>query len=155
MTEHGELRLTLADHEAAFTEISFLLEVLVRTAGEVVGKSLPSLGTNAGRHMGRKLPIHLAAPDLPEAERAVAERLQQGFDIQGACTGDGAELRFGRCVVRDACRIRGLEIGGELCRMLHHYHAGIIAQLLGRPVRVGAVTPGESCAVRLEARVRT
>jgi len=152
--EHGELRLTLADHEAAFTEISFLLEMLVRTAREVVGRSLPALGTNAGRHLGRKLPIHLAEPDLARAERAVAERLRHGFDIQGRCAGDGADLEFGRCTVRDACRCRGLEIGGELCKMFHYTHAGVIAQLLGRPVRVGAVTAGERCAVRLDAQAR-
>jgi hypothetical protein len=144
----------MEDHQKAFTEVSFLLEMLVRTAGEVVGRSLPSVGTNAGRHMGRKLPIFLTAPDLPLAERAVAERLRPGFDIQGACVGGGADLAFGRCVVRDACRIRGLEAGGELCRMFHHYNAGMIAQVLGKPVRLGALSAGEQCTVHLDAQIQ-
>jgi hypothetical protein len=152
VTEHGELELTLQDHQDAFTEVSFLLEVLVRTAGEVVGKSIPALGTNAGRHMARKLPIYLSKPDLPTVERAVAQELSAGFDIQGSCAGGGADLKIGRCAVREVCRSRNLELGGELCKMFHHYHAGMVAQLLGRPVRAGAVTAGEPCAVHLDAQ---
>ena len=152
MSAYGELELTLEDHQSAFTEVSFLLEVLVRTAGEVVGKSLPALGANAGRHMGRKLPVHLDRPDLAAAERAVAGRLGAGFDIQGACAGQGADLTIGRCALREVCRSRGLEVGGELCRVFHHYHAGMIAQLLGRPVRAGAVQAGDPCSVHLDAQ---
>jgi hypothetical protein len=36
--------------------------------------------------------------------------------------------------------------------MFHHYHAGMIAQLLGKPVRAGSVVAGERCAVHLDAQ---
>lgn len=152
MRPRGELTLTLEDHQRAFTELSFLLEMLVRTAGEVVGKSMPSLGTNAGRQMGRKLPVLLAEPDLEAVLRTAAEALAAGFELSGARAGSGADIRVGRCVVRDVCRQRGLQLGGELCKAFHCYLAGMMAQLLGKPVRQGAFTAGQECALRLEAQ---
>jgi hypothetical protein len=148
----GELQLTLEDHERAFTEVSFLLEMLVRTAGEVVGRSMPSLGTNAGRQVGRKLPIAPVKPELEPVLRVVFESLSAGFDIAGECTGSGADLRVGRCVVRDVCQQQGLELGGELCKAFHHYLAGMMAQLLGRPARPGAVGAGPTCTLRVEVQ---
>ena len=152
MKPGGELQLTLEDHQRAFTEVSFLMEMLVRTAGEVVGRSMPSLGTNAGRQAARKLPIAPVEPELEAVLRAVAGSLSAGFDLGGACNGSGADLRIGRCVVRDVCRQRGLELGGELCKAFHYYLAGMMAQLLGKPARPGAVGAGESCTLRMEVQ---
>jgi hypothetical protein len=152
MSEHGELSLTLDDHRRAFTEVSFLLEMLVRTAGDVVGKSTPSLGTNAGRQMARKLPIVLNEPTLAQVQEAVARSLAAGFEIAGQCGEDSTDLRIGRCAVRSVCRDRGLELNGELCRMFHYTLAGIMAQLLGKPIRPGAVTANEVCTVHLDAQ---
>jgi hypothetical protein len=148
----GELTLTLEDHQRAFTELSFLLEMLVRTAGEVVGRSMPSLGTNAGRQMGRKLPVLLTEPDLEAVFRSAADALAAGFELSVARVGSGADIRVGRCVVRDVCQRRGLQLGGELCKAFHCYLAGMMAQLLGKPVRPGAVTTGQECALRVDAQ---
>lgn len=148
----SELTLTIEDHQRAFTEVSFLLEMLVRTAGEVVGRSMPSLGTNAGRQMGRKLPVLVAEPDLEKVLRVAAESLSAGFELSGACAGSGADVRVGRCVVRDVCRERGLQLGGELCKAFHSYLAGMMAQLLGKPVRPSLASPGEECRLRVDAQ---
>jgi hypothetical protein len=152
MNERTELSLGIEDHERAFTEVSFLLEMLVRTAGEVVGKSTPSLGTNAGRHMARKLPIYLPQPDLASVMAALARQMEAGFAMSPTCAGAAAQVGFSRCAVRAVCKDRKLEVGGDLCRMFHYYLAGMAAQLMGRPVRVGAVTAGEQCTVRLESQ---
>jgi hypothetical protein len=149
---NGELKLTLEDHQRAFTEVSFLLEMLVRTAGEVVGRSMPSLGANAGRQMGRKLPVLITHPELEKVLPVVAESLSAGFDIAGKVATNGADLCIRRCVVRDVCRQRGLELGGELCKVFHYYLVGMMAQLLGKPVRPGAVTAGETCTLRVDAQ---
>jgi hypothetical protein len=143
---------TAAEHQQAFTEVSFLLEMLVRTAGVVVGKSTPSLGTNAGRHAARKLPVVLDAPTLETALGAVTGALRSGFEIAATCTPGTAELAFARCVLRDVCRERGLPLDGELCRMFHYHLAGMTAQLLGKAVRPGAVSAGDTCTLRLEAQ---
>ena len=148
----GELKLTLEDHERAFTEVSFLLEMLVRTAGEVVGRSMPSLGTNAGRQTARKLPIAPVQPELEAVIRAVSGSLAAGFGITGTCSGGGADLRIERCVVRDVCEQRGLPLGGELCKAFHHYLAGMVAQLVGKPARPGAVGAGPTCTLRVEVQ---
>ena len=59
MSDRNEISMSEADHDAAFTEVSFLLEVLVDTLGDVVGNSMAALGTAAGRQMGKKLPVYL------------------------------------------------------------------------------------------------
>ena len=152
MKPGAELELTLEDHQRALTEVSFLLEMLVRTAGEVVGRSMPSLGTNAGRQMGRKLPVAPVKPEPAAVLRVVAESLAAGFAIAGECNGSGADLRIERCVVRDVCRQQGLELGGELCKAFHYYLAGMMAQLLGKPARPGAVGAGPTCTLRMEVQ---
>ncbi len=143
---------SLEDHQQAFTEVSFLLEMLVRTAGVVVGKSAPSLGTNSGRHAARKLPVLLDRPELPAALGAVTAALASGFELTPACADGRAEVKVGRCVVRDVCADRGLPLDGDLCKTFHQYLAGMSAQLLGRAVRVGAVTAGGACTIQLEAQ---
>jgi len=152
MSEPGELSLTLQDHEKALTEISFLLEILVTTAGEVVGKSTPSLGINAGRHMARKLPLDLAAPDLDEVLTALAQQMAAGYEIQSRLSERGADVDFGRCAIREVCKNRQLPLGGDLCKMFHSYFCGMTAQLLGKPVRVGSIRADvERCTVELQA----
>lgn len=152
MIVRTELDATLEDHQAAFTEVCFLLDVLTRTIGDVVGQSQASLAINAGRHMGRKLPVHIENPDLPQVAEALRNRFHEGFEIAVAADAVKAELTVDRCAIREVCRERNLEVGGELCRMLHFYWSGIMSHLLGRPVRVGDVTAGESCRLCMEAK---
>jgi len=151
--ERTELTLTLEDHEKAFTEASFLLEMLVRTIGEVVGRSSASLGTNAGRHMARKLPVRLEDVTPAVALAAVTQRLSDGFELAFACDDTGADMTVGRCALRDVCERRNLELGGELCRMFHSYLGGMTAELLGgRPVRAGEPAAGGTCTFRLDIK---
>lgn len=151
--ERTELTLTLEDHEKAFTEASFLLEMLVRTIGEVVGRSSASLGTNAGRHMARKLPVRLENPTPEMALDVVTRRLSDGFEVVYACDDTGADMTVRRCALRDVCGRRDLELGGELCRMFHAYLGGMTAELLGgRPVRAGEPAAGDTCTFRLDIK---
>ncbi len=154
MSDRAELRLTAEDHDRAFTEVSFLLDIFVSAIGEVVNKSGPALGIAAGRHMGRKLPVHLADPTMESVLGAVAKRLASGFAIESRCGGAGADVGIARCAIRDVCAARRIEAGGELCRMFHYYLAGIATELLGgRAVRVTEATVGgDRCTFRLEAR---
>jgi len=152
MSTPASLGPTLEEHRQAFTEVSFLLEMLVRTAGVVVGKSAPSLGTNSGRHQARKLPVLLDRPDLASALGAATGSLASGFELTPACADAQATVQVGRCVIRDVCAERGLPLDGDLCKMFHTYLAGMTAQLLGRAVRVGAVAAGPACTVQLEAQ---
>ncbi len=151
MNRSTELSTTLEEHESAFTEICFLLEVLTASINEVVGQSMPSLAVNAGREMGKKLPVHLEDPDLDKVLAALAARLDEGFEIEFRVEGKAAQLQVGRCAIREVCENRGLEIGGDLCKMLHHYWAGMLAQLLGRPVRAGKFRAGTDCSIELKS----
>jgi hypothetical protein len=153
VTERNELTLTAADHEAAFTEVSFLLEILVSAVGDVVGKSGPALGAQAGRQMARKMPVHLVDPSLADALEAVALRMSGGFAIEAAPDASGLEVGITRCAVRDVCGKRNIPIGGDLCRIFHYYLAGMAAEVAGgRPVRAGEPTTGDRCTFRLDAR---
>ncbi len=153
MSDRAELQLTAEDHDKAFTEVSFLLDIFVSAVRDVVNKSGPALGLAAGRHMGKKLPVHLAEPTMASVLDALANRLASGFAIDFRCGGSGAEVGVARCAIRDVCAKRDLEVGGEMCRMFHSYLAGIATELLGgRAVRATEATAGDRCTFRLEAR---
>lgn len=152
MSTQPELLLSKEDHDRAFTEVSFLLDMLVRTAGTVVGKSTPALGVNAGRHMGKKLPVLITEPNMEKVLAATADALKSGFVVKCSAIDSGARVEFGRCAIREVCRDRGLEVGGDLCKMFHAYVAGMMAQLLGKPVRPGQTTAGDTCSVQFDAQ---
>jgi hypothetical protein len=148
--ERSELKLSETDYKAAFTEVSFLLGTLVATINQVVGDSTPTLGTSAGRHMARRLPISLAKPTLATVLEALVKQMDAGFEFKFVCDDTGADVTFGRCGLRDVCANRKLELGGDLCKMFHYYHGGMASELLGRPVRETLKSSGASCTARLQ-----
>ena len=153
MTGRAELTLSASDHDKAFTEVCFLLDIFVSAIGDVVNKSGSALGLAAGRHMGKKLPVFLAEPTLASVLEAVAGRLASGFVIDSRCDGSGADVEIARCAIRDVCAKRNIAVGGEMCRMFHYYLAGIATELLGgRAVRATEAKAGDRCTFRLETR---
>lgn len=140
------------DHELAMTEVSFLIDIFASTVDDMLGGATASVGRIAGRQMGKKLPIYLADPDLPAVLAAVAERLGRGFEIEVSGTGAQTRLRFGRCVVRQACALQGKKPGDSACRIFHHYLDGIVNELLRRPVRSHLEDVGEACSCTVETR---
>jgi len=151
MSSYTELETNLEDHDSAFTEVSFLLEVLTGTISDVIGQSMPSLAVNAGRQMGKKLPVYLPEPSLELVLETLQKRLYEGFRIDFSVNDKVAELEIGRCAIREVCHERKIELGGELCQMLHYYWSGMLAQLLGCPVRATGCKAGEICSLRMEA----
>ena len=149
--ELTELNLSKEDHDQAFTEVSFLLDVITRTAKEMVGNPGP-LGTTAGKQMGRKLPVLLRNPSQEEAMAVVQEKLKAGFDI--ACCADegGMSVAIGRCAMRDVCQERNLALGGDLCTTFHYYLAGMTAELLGNQARPTHIEIGERCTLKLDIK---
>lgn len=150
MSELTELTLTAEDYDKAFSEVSFLLDVLSRTIGQVVGHATTSMSVSSGRHMAKKLPVHLSYPPaIDEVMEVFRERLEAGFDIDFTCDGNAVNMKIGRCAIREACKDRDLPVGGELCTMLHDFWAGMIAELRGLPMRTKDVTAGDSCSLSL------
>ena len=152
MSENRAAELTVEDHRKAFTEVSFLLDIFSATMDNLMGGATASVGRIAGRHMAKNMPVYLAAPNLPEVLAAVADHMKAGFDISFRCEGSGAELTFGRCVIREVCHARGLPLGGELCRLFHYYTDGIVNELCLRPAKSALVASGENCRTRMEVR---
>lgn len=152
MSENREALLTVDDHRKAFTEVSFLLDIFSSTIDNLMGGATASVGRIAGRHMARNMPVYLPAPNLPDALAALADRMKAGFDIRFQCAGQGAEITFGRCVIREVCHARDLPVGGELCRLFHYYTDGIVNELCLRPAKSALVSSGENCRALLEVR---
>lgn len=153
MIELTELRLSAQDYDNAFTEVCFLLDILVHAIDIVAGKQSPSLAFSAGRHMGKKLPIYLVAPKLDDALKTVIHTLEGGFEIGCSFNASGVDMAVSRCAVRDACKKRGLQAGGDICTMFHYYFAGMVSELCnGREIKPGAPTVGDRCAFRLEVK---
>ena len=151
MTPRNELNLTLEDHEKAFTETSFLLEIFVHTVADLVGGATVTVGRTAGKHMGRKLPFYLADPTLDDVVGALADHGSPAFEMTHTCDGDSAELTFGRCPLRAVCANRGQKLGTDICKMFHAYFAGMSEEVLGRPVKGRLLSAGDTCKATLQA----
>ena len=77
--------------------------------------------------------------------------MEAGFEMKYNPTNGSSEATFGRCAIREVCKNRGLELGGDLCQTFHYYLGGMSAELLGKPVRLRDLEPGESCTLNLRS----
>jgi len=145
-----ELQLTAEDHDKAFNEVCFLLDIFVTTIEEFVGKSTPALAVAAGRKMAANMPIYLTEPT---PQNALAELVRvftiQQMEIKGEMQDKGAAISIAHCPIGSVCRERGMAIDGSICQMFHYYIAGIMAELTGRPARPKTITAGETCTFSL------
>lgn len=137
--------LTLKDHQAAFTEVAFLIDIFAATIDNIMGGATSSVGRMAGRDTARKYPVYLENPALEEAVAVVSHRMNAGFGITLEQDGDEKNLVFDRCIIRDICEKRNLELGQALCRLFHSYVDGVIDELLNRPVKSDITQCGKTC----------
>jgi len=152
VSKRSELNLTAEDHQKAFTEVSFLMEIFIHTIKDLVGGGTAGVARNAGRNMAKKLPIYLEKPLFGQAVDGVLEQMDQGFEIQARTQDKMATLEFGRCPIRDVCRNRNQEPGGELCQVFHGFLGGIVNEVYGKPVRTSKLEASTTrCQCRLEA----
>ncbi len=152
MTERTELKLTPEDYETAISELSFLLDILVRTIGDLVGAGGAGVGRMAGKHMAKKLPIYLVEPSLDDVLDALKQQMKGGFELSASIADGEAQVSFGRCAIREVCARRNQNPGGEVCELFHHYFSGMVGELLGARVRGSILSAEEeSCVTELEA----
>ena len=150
MIDRSELKQTMEDHDKAFIEVSFLLDMFVETIETFVGKSTPALAVASGRKMALNMPIYLdegagGAAALEELVRVFSE----GFDIAGSFEGKEATIAIDHCPIYAVCKERNLEVNGSTCQMFHYYIAGIMAELTGSPARPKTIEAGETCRFTL------
>jgi hypothetical protein len=151
MSAPNETTLTEKDHDDAFTEVSFLLQVLASTVDDILGNPAP-LGVSAGRAMAAKLPVHLASPTLEQALEALSASLAGGVDFTATTHGNTADLSVGHCILRDLSARQGDPPGARLCKMYHHYLSGMLSHLLGRQARVTDREVGDTCTLGIQTR---
>ena len=152
MNERSELALTLDDHRAAFTEVSFLLEIFATTVSQLMGGATASVGRIAGRHFARKLPVTLVDPTLEQVVQTLADYVRKGTDIAFTRTDAGVDLTITRCSMRNVCRSRQAELGGDVCRLYHMFIDGVVNELYSRPAKSIITEAGEICHARMEVR---
>lgn len=150
MIGNNELTLTGEDYGKAFTEVSFLLDMLVDTISTFVGKSTPSLAVAAGRRMAVNMPAHLEerTPAAALEELVRIFRIQR-MEIAAECRGGEAKLTIHDCPIGSVCRNRKMELDSSICQMFHYYVAGIAAELCGSPARPKTLAVGETCTFSL------
>ncbi|MBN2717011.1 MAG: hypothetical protein JXX14_14265 [Deltaproteobacteria bacterium] len=151
MIEYNEVDLTKSDYDAAFTEVSFLFEVLASTVKDVIGNSAP-LGVSAGRSMARKIPVNLKEPSLGQVFDVLKKHFKDGFEFEANASDAGGEFKVGTCVIRDICKNQNVELGGEMCRIFHSYLGGMMAQLSGRQARVAHTQAGDICTLDVKVK---
>ncbi|MGB3225731.1 MAG: hypothetical protein WBB23_23280 [Desulforhopalus sp.] len=146
----SELQLTAEDHDKAFNEVCFLLDMFVETIEKFVGKSTPALAVAAGRKMAANMPIYLSEPT---PANALAELVRvftiQQMEITGEMQGNNAAISLTHCPIGSVCKQRDMAIDGSACQMFHYYIAGIMAEFTGRPARPKTISTGETCTFTL------
>ncbi len=149
MIDTIELRQTMEDHDKAFVEVSFLLDMFVDTIETFVGKSTPSLAVAAGRKMAKNMPIYLDEANASLALSEMVRVFSEGFDITGSFAGKEASITIDHCPINSVCTERNLALDGPTCQMFHYYIAGIMAELTGSPARPTTVEAGDRCVFKL------
>ena len=145
MSGEAVQEITLEDHQKAFTEVAFIMDIFAATIDNIMGGATAPVGRIAGREMAKKLPLNLNSPTLEEAITVIAPRMEAGFRFSLQERVGERELLFGRCVVRDVCTILRIQLGGPLCRLFHAYFDGILNELICRPVKSELSACGEQC----------
>ncbi len=145
-----ETTMTAADHDAAFMEISFLLQMLAQTVEEVIGNPAP-LGVSAGRAMAAKLPLYLKSPNVKSVLEAVQPILADGMTYTCSVEGNTGTLQVGHCVIRDLAAKRGEAPGSRLCKLYHHFLSGMFSQLLTKQSRVQETAVGTTCTLSVRS----
>lgn len=142
--------MTSEDHQAAFTEVAFLIESFANTIDNIMGGATAPVGRIAGRSMARKLPVELDEATLATVLDIVSGRMGAGFEISALYSGESeAGLTFGRCALREVCNVRGIQPGGPLCKIFHSYFDGILNELLHRPVKSEIAEAGQTiCKIK-------
>lgn len=150
MIGNNELTLTSEDYDRAFTEVSFLLDMLIETITAFVGKSTPSLVVAAGRKMAGNMPAHMTekTPAMALDELVRIFRIQR-MEISAQLQGSEATVLMHDCPIGSVCRNRNMELGSQVCQMFHYYIAGIVAELSGCPARPKTLVVGENCTFSL------
>lgn len=155
MNQETIMGLSIEDHQAAFTEVAFLIDIFTSTIDNIMGGATSSVGRMAGRDTAKKYPIFLHNPSLEEAVTVVADRMKDGFGISVETTNpengeiktniDGTTVLFDRCILRDICGQRGIDMGQAMCRLFHSYFDGVINELINRPVKSEISQCGTTC----------
>ena len=149
MTSDNALQMTTEDHQKAFAEVAFLIGSFANTIDNIMGGATAPVGRIAGRAMARKLPLHLEEPTMDQVLELLGTRMQAGFELKTSPAADGStEVSFGRCALREVCRLRQRPEGGSVCRLFHSYFDGIVNELLHRPVKSEIVSTGETCLIK-------
>ncbi len=152
MSSETVMGLTIEDHQKAFTEVAFLIDIFTSTIDNIMGGATASVGRIAGRDTAKKYPVFLNNPSLAEAMEVIADRMRSGFAVSLEVAGNDSTLVFDRCILRDICGLRGIEKGNAMCRLFHAYFDGVVNELINRPVKSEIAEIGEQCRIRVQTQ---
>jgi hypothetical protein len=152
MNSETLMGLTMDDHQKAFTEVAFLIDIFTSTIDNIMGGATASVGRIAGRDTAKKYPIFLDNPSLSEAMEVIADRMKSGFAISLEAADDDSTILFDRCILRDICELRGIEKGNAMCKLFHAYFDGVVNELISRPVKSEIAESGQQCRIRIKTQ---
>ena len=149
MRNANEVNLSLEDHQVAFTEISFLLDIFNHTIGDLMGGATATVGRIVGRKMANKLPLFFNNPTIEDVLSELSQYYKDGCNFTFKAVDDGAILEFKECAIRRICMTRNQELGGEICKMFHYSLAGIVNRIMNSPVKSVIEESRSTCRTRL------
>lgn len=152
MTKASSQFPSLKDHQKAFTEVAFLLDIFSATIDNIMGGATASVGRIAGRGTARKWPIDLDHPTLRATLDVVSQKLKTGFEISYKEQEHTVDITISKCVIRDVCLKRQLTPGCPLCKIFHSYFDGIVNEVVSRPVKSELTHASEICTLCMKVQ---
>lgn len=149
MTDYKTEIPSLDDHNKAFTEISFLLDIFSSTIDNIMGGATASIGRIAGREMASKLPIKLDETRVEDALNILKIKLKSCCDISFSQNENDIGMTIESCCIRNICVERNLQLGSELCKLFHFYLDGMVNEIISRPVQSVLKKTEDTCSLEL------
>ncbi len=136
----------------AMEDLGVRLLAVAAVFRQTLGGSLPAVGTMAGRTLATQLPRY----QVPGTFRDVLDLAVAQFGPTWALkpSMDGEEnltIDVGDCYIRELCKEKGIELGGDLCVLFYNYLAGYIGRMSDSRLRLVDSAPGDkACRYKVQ-----
>lgn len=140
----------------AKTDLGIRLLSVAAVLKKTLGQSLASIGTQAGRQLAQQLPRYQPPATIEDALALAQSVFAPAWQLNISLQENQCTIRVAACFIRELCKNRGIELGGDLCTLFYGYLAGYIAKTAKvRPQLVKAERSDTACTYSLQLHTVT
>jgi NAD-dependent dihydropyrimidine dehydrogenase PreA subunit len=150
-----ELPKAAGDKESekrAMDDLGVRLLAVAAVFRQTLGGSLPAVGTMAGRTLATQLPRYQVPKTFQDVLDLAVAQFSPTWELKPAMEGDeNLTVDVGECYIRELCKAKGLELGGDLCVLFYNYLAGYIGRMSDSRLKLVESAPGDkACRYRVQ-----